>query len=452
MINEEIQKISESIEQKTIEYRRDFHKYAESGWMEFRTASLVARKLTDLGYMIKIGPEVIDEDARMGLPSPEDLEKHWQRAKDQGGDGEYLDPLRGGFTGIVGILKNGSGPTIGLRFDMDALDVPESQHESHRPFRNGFSSVNPNVMHACGHDCHTAVGLAVAEILMELEDEISGTVKLIFQPAEEGVRGAKSMVAAGVVDDVDFLLGHHVYSGWRVGEIIPGLKGYTATQKFNATFTGAASHAGGSPQDGKNALQAAATAVLNLYGIPRHSGGATRINVGKLTAGSGRNVICPSAHLDIETRGADNELSEYMYSKAIQVLEASAKMYDCKLEIRAMGSAPSAISDQQLAERIEQVARQIGEFSFSSPNKGGGSEDFSYMMNRVKENGGLAANIGVGASLKIEDTKSNMGQEDALKHHTPEFDIDERAMKIAMELMTSVAFDIMKQPLELPRD
>jgi aminobenzoyl-glutamate utilization protein A len=237
-----------------------------------------------------------------------------------------------------------------------------------------------------------------------------------------------------------------------LGEIIPGLKGYTATQKFDATFTGAASHAGGSPQDGRNALQAAATAVLNLYAIPRHSGGATRINVGKLTAGSGRNVICPGAHLVMETRGADNELSEYMYSKAIQVLEASAKMYDCRLEIKAMGSAPSAISDPLLANRIEQVARQIGEFSFCSPAKGGGSEDFSYMMNRVKENGGLAANIGVGAGLEGIGTISDIEQEDVLRHHTPEFDIDESAMKIAMELMSSIAFDIIKHPLKLPRE
>ncbi|MCJ7623682.1 MAG: M20/M25/M40 family metallo-hydrolase, partial [Anaerolineaceae bacterium] len=190
MIIEEIQKISKSIEQKVIAYRRDFHKYAEAGWTEFRTASLVARRLTDLGYTIKIGPEVIREDARMGVPSPVELENHWQRAKAQGADPEYIDVLRGGFPGVVGILRNGSGPTIGMRFEMDALGVDESQQGTHRPFREGFSSVNPNVMHACGHDSHTATGLAVAEILMQLKEELRGTVKLIFQPAEEGVRGA----------------------------------------------------------------------------------------------------------------------------------------------------------------------------------------------------------------------------------------------------------------------
>ena len=441
---EKVNNIINEIEEKIIGYRRDFHRYAESGWTEFRTASLVARKLTDLGFEVKIGGEVIKEEDRMGLPDEEILEKNWQRAKEQGGDEQFLKSFKNGFTGVVGILKNGIGPVIGLRFDMDALDIQEDLTDNHKPYREGFASVNENVMHACGHDGHTAAGLGIAEVLMKLKIEIKGTVKLIFQPAEEGVMGAKSMVTAGVVDDVDYLLGHHVMSGWKLGEIIPGMGNYAATQKFDATFTGKPAHAGGSPEGGNNALLAASTAVLNLYAIPRHSDGYTRINVGKLNSGTGRNVICSDAHLLIETRGETTELNEYMYEKVVNILETSAKMYNCKLEIKEMGGAQNANSDIELVKRVEKVANEIGGFTFFPSRKGGGSEDITYMIKRVQENGGLAANVGIGADLNgisINDTKRDA----VLGAHTSVFDFDENAIKIAMRLLTLTVFDILKE-------
>ncbi|MFN2284862.1 MAG: amidohydrolase, partial [Anaerolineae bacterium] len=287
--------LAEALASKLVIYRRDFHRYAESGWMEFRTASLVARRLAELGFDVCVGREVMCDEARMGLPEPKTLNAAWERAVAQGGDPAYLEALREGFTGVVGVLRNGDGPTVGLRFDMDALDIQESAAETHRPAREGFASVNDGVAHACGHDGHTALGLGVAELLMVLRDAFRGTVKLIFQPAEEGVRGAKSMVEAGVVDDVNYLLGLHLYSRWNLGEIECSRSNFLATSKFDALIKGEPAHAGGDPQAGKNALLAAATAVLNLYAIPHHRLGATRINVGKLIAGEGRNVICPEA-------------------------------------------------------------------------------------------------------------------------------------------------------------
>jgi aminobenzoyl-glutamate utilization protein A len=287
-------------------------------------------------------------------------------------------------------------------------------------------------MHACGHDGHTAVGLGVAEVLARMRQELRGTVKLIFQPAEEGVRGAKAMVGAGVVDDVDYLLGHHLYSGWQLGTLDPGRRNYLATSKFDAILTGEPSHAGGRPHEGKNALLAAATAVLNLHAIPRHKEGATRINVGRLTAGTGRNVICPSAHLVIETRGATTELNEYMVASSQRVLETAAAMHGCSLEITAMGAAQSASSDVGLASRVEGIALDMGGFSIRPPEKGGGSEDFTYMMKRVQERGGLATNIGIGADL------GGWG------HHTANFDFDERALGKAIKLLCLVTLDLMQ--------
>lgn len=426
-----IHALCQQIEAKIIAYRRDFHRHAESGWTEFRTASLVARRLNELGYQVTLGPAVIIAEERMGLPPDNELEFHWHRAQKQGGDPEFLKPLRGGFTGVVGTLKNGPGPTIGLRFDMDALELLESTSPDHRPVREGFASINEGAMHACGHDGHTAIGLGVAEVLINLRENLRGTVKLIFQPAEEGVRGAKSMVAAGVVDDVDFMLGHHLFSGWPVGEIECGLSGYLATTKFDAFFTGEPAHAGGSPQAGKNALLAASTAVLNLYAIPRHRDGVTRINVGRLTAGTGRNIISPNAHLLIETRGDTTALNEYMYQNAVRILQAAATMHQCKLRLKRMGEAQSASSNPELAQQVKAVSESLGGFTCHPPQSGRGSEDYTYMMQRVQDLGGQATNIGVGADL------GGWG------HHTTLFDVDERAFKKAMALFVGTTLSLM---------
>jgi aminobenzoyl-glutamate utilization protein A len=423
--------ITSEIEDRVIGYRRDFHRHAETAWTEFRTSSLVARRLADLGYDVRSGCQVLSDGDRMGLPSPEILERHWQRALDQGGDRTFLEDVKGGYTGVVGILNNGPGPVVGLRFDMDAVDISESQHPDHRPFREEFASVNDGASHACGHDGHTAVGLGVAEVLMALRDRMRGTVRLIFQPAEEGVRGAKAMVRAGVVDDVDYVLGHHLYSGWELGEIDPGRGGYLATTKFDAIITGAPAHAGGKPHEGRNALLAASTAVLNLHAIPRHKEGATRINVGKLAAGTGRNVVCSEAHLVIETRGSTSDLNDYMYGYAMRVLEAAASMHDCTLEVRAMGSAQSASSDAELADRVRELALVMGDLTIRPPETGGGSEDFTYMMEHVQQNGGQATNIGFGADL------GGWG------HHTAEFDFDERALEQAVRLLSELTLDLL---------
>jgi aminobenzoyl-glutamate utilization protein A len=430
---ESVATILSEIEPKVVGYRRDFHRYAEAGWTEFRTASLIARRLTDLGYNVLVGRDVVSEAGRMGVPPPEVLEACWHRAREEGGDVTFLDAVRGGFTGVVGMLGRGEGLTVGLRFDIDALGVSESTSEDHRPVREGFASVHTGVSHACGHDAHAAAGLGIAEVLSRLQGELCGTVKLIFQPAEEGVRGAKSMVEAGVLDDVDFLVGHHVYSGWELGQVAGGVGGYLATSKFDAVIRGLATHAAGEPQKGKNALLAAATATLNLYAISRHRDGVTRVNVGQLTAGTGRNVIPDSAHLAIETRGATTELNEYMLERALRVLEAAAGMHDCTLETRMMGEAQSANSDPDLASRVEEVASQAGGFTTRSREEGGGSEDFTYMMRRVQERGGLATNVGIGADL------GGWG------HHTAAFDFDEGALADAIRLLSAFTLELMRE-------
>jgi aminobenzoyl-glutamate utilization protein A len=288
--------------------------------------------------------------------------------------------------------------------------------------------------------------LGIAKVLAEMRDDLRGTVKLIFQPAEEGVRGARSMVEAGVVDDVAFLLGHHLITGCAVGEVFPGMSGYAATRKFDVVFHGAPAHAGGSPEGGHNALLSAATAALNLHALPRHRDGFTRINVGKLAAGTGRNVIPAEASLVAEVRGETTELCDSMYDRAQTVIEAAAAMHGCKAEVRSMGQAGTARSDAALAERIQTIAAQCSDISFLALEKMGGSEDFTEMMRRVQKRGGLATNIGIGADAQgIHHGDEHRDR--VLPAHTGVYDFDEGAMPFAVQLLTTIVCDLMESPL-----
>lgn len=442
-----IAELAGAAEEQLILDRRSFHKHAESGWTEFRTAALIAERLSELGFAVLSGRDVCAAEARMGLPSDDILESCWIRASDEGANPAYLEPLRGGFTGVVGTIKNGDGPTLGLRFDIDALDLLESSALSHRPNVEGFASIHSHVCHACGHDGHAAIGLGVASVLSELRSEIQGTVRLLFQPAEEGVRGARSMVAAGMLQGVDWLLGHHLMTGCALGEIFPGMSGYSATKKFDVALHGEPAHAGGSPEGGHNALLAAATASLNLYALPRHRDGFTRVNVGRLSAGTGRNVIPAEAHLVAEVRGETSELCDSMYERAVAIVESAAAMQGCTASIRAMGQAGTANSDTRLAAHVQAVAARLTDAhpTFHTLEKMGGSEDFTEMMRCVQEQGGLATNIGIGADAHGIAYKDD-AREKVLPAHTGIYDFDERALAFTTRLLTALVFDLMSSP------
>lgn len=375
---------------KLREIRRDLHTYAETGWFEVRTSSLIARRLEELGYQVLTGEEVCLAGSRMGLPPEEVLDRQYQRALDQGAVQPYAERAKGGFTGVIGVLDCGEGPVIAMRFDIDALGVYEEDSAGHRPCLEGFRSVNEGMMHACGHDGHAAIGLGVAEILMSLRPRLKGTIKLIFQPAEEGVRGAKAIVDHGHLDDVDYVLGNHMGDSEGTDfQIGLNAKGSFATSKLDIFFTGRAAHAGLVPEKGDNAMLAAATAVLNLHAIPRCSSGETRVNVGLLQAGSGRNVICDRAKLELEVRGTTTEANAFVEGYARRICKAAADMHGCTCEIKLMGAAESLISDTAMMERCMKVCREkLGLRSTPPRPQSGASEDYSYMVNRVRSHGG----------------------------------------------------------------
>jgi aminobenzoyl-glutamate utilization protein A len=437
-MDRKIIELANKLKDKMVERRRDFHRHAEVAWTEFRTAAKVAGVLTELGYEVKAGDEVMAAEAMMGLPSAAELERQTERALAQGADPAWVAKMKGGKTGVVGTLRFAKpGPTVALRFDMDANDAVEAEEEGHRPFREGFASINKGAMHACGHDAHTAVGLAVAEVLAALKGELAGTVKLIFQPAEEGVRGAKAMMAKGVVDDTDVIFGMHVGINLRkTGQLACNTVGFLATTKLDAVFTGVPAHAGAAPETGKNALLAAATAALNLHAISRHSQGASRVNVGVLQAGTGRNVIPANAVLKLETRGVTSAINEYVYAEAVRIVAAAAAMYDVKVALTEMGGAAGCESDPALVERVREVAERSGLFAELLPAGNiGGSEDCTYLMERVQQHGGLAAYVMVGTAL-------------AAGHHDFRFDIDEAVLPLAASLMACLAADTLLRPVK----
>ncbi len=440
---DDIIKLADNLENKLINYRRDFHKYAETGWLELRTASIIARRLTDLGYEVLVGEDVCQSDSRMGLPDKDVLDKNYVRAKEQGADLEFLDKVKNGYTGVIGILNNcddsdvynGDGPVVAMRFDIDALGVIEDCTVEHIPTSEGFSSVNEGFMHACGHDGHAAIGLGVAEVLMNLKDKFRGKVKLIFQPAEEGVRGAKSIVDKGHLDDVNYLLGAHISNNSNSNaDLCPGACDALATTKLDVYYHGVSSHAGGCPEKGKNVMLSAATAILNLYAIPRNSKGATRINVGTINAGTGRNVIADIAKLEVEIRGETTEINQYVEDYAIKILEAAALMHGTTVEIKKMGGAYSLTSDKSLMDRVRRVCEEnlpeikVTDFDTASL---GGSEDFSYMMKRVQDNGG-------------EATFMMTMTEVFAPAHNRLFDFNERVLVNAVKVFSAVTYDILK--------
>ena len=339
--------------------------------------------------------------------------------------GAWID---GGYTGAVAVVDRGEGPTVALRVDIDALPITESAGDDHHPAAAGFRSTTEGYMHACGHDAHATIGLGVLDQV--LDSDFAGAFKLIFQPAEETISGGKSIADSGVLDDVDSLLALHIGLDHPSGEVVAGIDEFLAVRQFEATFTGDSAHAGARPEDGDNAVQAMAAAVQNLYAIPRNSAGATRVNAGRVGGGTASNIIPEEAFIEGEVRGETTHLMEYMWDRAENVLAGAAAMHNCAVDIERLGDAPSAHSDAALVEVVERVARRTaGVESVVDHDSLGGSEDATYLMQRVQQRGGLAAYVGVG-------TDHPGG------HHTPTFDVDERDIAVGIDLLAGVVADL----------
>ena len=409
-----------------VRIRRHLHRRPEEGWTEFETTWFVVDTLRKLGLPVTVGKANINVNEVLGRD--EDLVKSaMQRALAHGVPQSFLDETEG-YTGAVAILDTGRpGPTTAFRSDLDCVLVQETADPDHVPNALGFASEREGLMHACGHDGHTAVGLTVARWLVEHKDELCGRFKLIFQPAEEGVRGARAMVTSGLVDDVDYFLSGHVGGCAKLGEIGVMDGGFLASTKFDVTIHGTPAHAGNAPHLGHSALMAACAACMMIQGIPRHGDGPTRVSVGTLHAGEGRNVIAAQAKLQLEVRGDTEEVNAYMRDYVYDIFAGVEKAYRVKVDVQIAGESTTLEVSPELFDVVEEVMHQVkGATVIPRVHVPSGSEDCALFIRRVIQKGGQAAFILYGCNHP--------------GHHRPTFDIqDEQSLPLAFQVFTGFA-------------
>ena len=420
-LNEYLKRLARQAESKLpdlTDIRRSLHRHPEAGWTEFRTTGMVVHRLRELGYRVETGSDCIQPDAVRGWPEEAVVRESRAQA------GELARGIE--VPGAVGILERGEGPTVALRFDMDATEVAESDDPAHPPVAQGFASGKSAIMHACGHDAHVTIGLGAAELLAANPDW-RGRVKLLFQPAEEGGRGAHPMVEAGVVDDADYFACLHMGGPTLpLGEVALEATHFLSSVKMEARFRGVASHAGGAPERGRNALLAACQATLALHALPRNGQGATFVNVGVLNAGTGTNVVPSEAHMKYEVRGGTDEICELMEDGARRCIEGAALLQGVRVASEITGRTIGAKSDGEMKDHLAQVAGSSPvDFRVHDARPLGGGEDATYFMRRVQERGGKSLYFLLGGSTPTG-------------HHTSTFDVDERALAHGAMLMAGL--------------
>lgn len=404
-----------------IEFRRDLHKHPEAGWKEFRTTSLVAERLDAMGYDLFFGENALVPESRLGVPDEQELAAAKERAREEGAPKTYLDRIDD-ITGLVAIKSYGDGPVVGVRVDMDALERTEAQDDSHRPAREGFASIHPNEMHACGHDGHTAIGIGLAQALET--SNFDGTIKLFFQPAEEGGRGGKPMSETSHLDNIEYFLALHLGLGYDLGTVVAGAERPLANAKFDVTYSGTPAHAGKSPESGENAVQALATAIQNLYSIPRHGDGVTRINVGRVKADNPQNIIGETASMRIDVRGGDTSLKDYMVNRTTTIVESAGSMHLVETDITTYGETTSYTADEKMITAVSTTASSHPTVdTVIERDVFGASEDASFLIKKIQENGGHATFVIFGAS-------------NPHGHHTDRFDFDEAVIANSVDLLT----------------
>lgn len=475
-------------ERRTVVYRRLFHKYPEPGWLTFFATIFIAEHLEKAGFKVLVGREILKDEKRMDPPTEEETALWEQRAvKLAIEQGIAEDKVATWITrmdhrtGIVAILDTKrEGKTKAFRFDMDALTVAESMDVDRVPVKEQFVSQYQGVCHACGHDGHMALGLTFAEYLAEqvkqkqhgnlehcvenqvkqhgrsidcvdrtsageaisngnvskfnetiadlsgsVAEKICGRYMFIFQPAEEGVRGAFAFRHQWNFGKIDELYCCHI--GFAPEDtFVAGAKGFLATSKFDVTFTGKSAHAGLAPERGRNALLAAAKATMDMQVFPRPKTGITRLNVGKMEAGEARNTIPAHAKMIVETRGETGELNTYMKEQALSCIERAAKEYGVTYEVQFQGESVSAASDEALSQKVLAVAKSTGCFlDYMLTKDFGASDDGAVFMDMVEQQSGKAVYMLLGTRIRG-------------LHHESVFDFDESVLDKGFTLYKNI--------------
>lgn len=374
------------IESELIARRRDFHRNPELGFEEVRTAGIVAAELRRL-----------------------DLEVQTGIAK----------------TGVVGLLKGARpGPTLLLRFDMDALAISEANTTE-------YVSTVPGKMHACGHDAHTAIGLAVAQIMARHRTEMAGTLRFVFQPAEEGQGGAAAMVLAGVLENPkpDAALGVHMWNGMQVGMVgvTPG-SAMAGSDRFDCMITGVGGH-GGLPHLASDPLVASAHAVTALQTTVSRNVNPLEsavVTVASLHAGDAFNAIPEYVQLNGTIRTFKPEVRETVLRRTRAIIQGIVSALGCVAEFSTQEINPPVVNDPNVTAIVKEAAGSIVGAGNVRSEWTTGSEDFAFMLQQVP-----------GCFFFVGSANAVKGL--TFAHHNPRFDVDESALALAAAIMCSAA-------------
>lgn len=409
-----------------IALRRRIHAHAEPGFLEFHTASLIMDHLDALGIGYRCGAEAMDVNAILERPAEEEYAEWGRYALEAGVPAKRLEFLKEQGTAIIAdIMGSRPGPVWGLRCDIDALPIHETESPDHFPNKEGFRSRTP-YMHACGHDGHTVMGLALASRLAD--GDFAGEVRILFQPAEEGVRGAIPMIAAGATEGIERMLAIHNQSNQPLGTVLGGIENHKATTKWKAVFTGEPAHAASAPEKGRHAIAAAAQATLGILGIPRYSTTDTRVNVGTFHASGSASIIPAEATITYEVRSEDNGVVADMDRRAENTVRGAAEMYGVEVATHVYGRSVNTTPDPEIIEVISRVVTDLDWVTDYTPTASprAGSDDAHLLILEVQKAGGKGAYLRVGAYMA-----------DAPGHHHS-YDFHEQAMEHATELLEAV--------------
>lgn len=332
-----------------------------------------------------------------------------------------------GITGCVGTIKGDKpGKTVMLRADIDALPITENPGKS-------YCSLNPGVMHACGHDCHTSMLLGAAKILSAHRDEIHGTVKLIFQMAEEIGRKSEEYVKRGALEGVDAIFGMHIWSAVPAGKVnFESGERMACSDRFTIKIHGKSSH-GSAPHEGKDAINAGAAAIQALQTIPSRINNpfnALVVTVGIFNGGTKENIIADQAELTGTVRAFNREFRNSMPEVIKSVVEPVVKGYGCSAEVDYYFGPSPLINDH---EDLVQIARgaaskEMGEDALIPLKKMTGAEDFSVYMETVP---------GVFGYLGCRNEEKGI----IAAHHHPAFDVDEDVLYHGTGIYVQFALD-----------
>ena len=376
------------IEKNIIDWRRDFHQYPELGFDEHRTSKIIGEALKEMGLAPKMNV---------------------------------------GKTGVTADLTFGEGPTIALRADMDALPMQEASGLD-------FSSKHDGVMHACGHDGHMAMLLGAAKVLTQNGDCFNGTVRFIFQPAEEGAGGARYMIEDGCLDGVDEIYGIHVWNYQPVGEVgITDGPVLAAADMFEINLKGIGGH-GAAPQGTIDAVVIASHLVQALQTIVSRNTNpleSTVVTIGTINGGHNFNIIADEVTLSGTARAYTEENRNLIKTRMAEIIDGVAKTFGAEISFDYEDGYPPTINHTDPVNKVLKAAERVVGEKAGMPYLSMGGEDFSYYLQKIP---GCFFFVGSAPNdQKLFETP----------HHCSHFTMDERALLVGPSIYLNLVDDLL---------